>query len=93
MAEAVTIKGIKVLAAAVEVDDAKVLRDTGDQLRDKLGNAEPAPNLVRALRAAEVLEHIGTPEARQVLEALAKGAPGHRLTEAAAAALRRLEGG
>ena len=26
------------LAAAVEVDDAKVLRDTGDQLRDKLGS-------------------------------------------------------
>ena len=38
MAEVVTIKGIQVLAAAVEVDDAKVLRDTGDQLRDKLGS-------------------------------------------------------
>src|SRR6185312_9936126 len=38
MAEAVTIKGIKVLAAAVDVDDAKVLRDTGDQLKDKLGS-------------------------------------------------------
>ncbi|HEY5950548.1 MAG TPA: alanine--tRNA ligase [Kofleriaceae bacterium] len=38
MAEAVTIKGIRVLAAQVEVDDAKVLRDTGDQLRDKLGS-------------------------------------------------------
>jgi len=38
MAEVVTIKGIKVLAASVEVDDAKVLRDTGDQLRDKLGS-------------------------------------------------------
>jgi alanyl-tRNA synthetase len=38
LAEAVMIKGIKVLAAAVEVDDAKVLRDTGDQLRDKLGS-------------------------------------------------------
>ena len=38
LSEAVTIKGIKVLAAAVEVDDAKVLRDTGDQLRDKLGS-------------------------------------------------------
>ena len=38
MAEASTIKGIKVLAAAIEVDDAKVLRDTGDQLRDKLGS-------------------------------------------------------
>jgi alanyl-tRNA synthetase len=38
LSEVVTIKGIKVLAAAVEVDDAKVLRDTGDQLRDKLGS-------------------------------------------------------
>jgi alanyl-tRNA synthetase len=38
MAELVTIKGIKVLAASVEVDDAKVLRDTGDQLRDKIGS-------------------------------------------------------
>jgi alanyl-tRNA synthetase len=34
----VTIKGIKVLAAAVEVDDKAVLRTTGDQLRDKLGS-------------------------------------------------------
>jgi alanyl-tRNA synthetase len=38
LAEAIMIKGIKVLAAAVEVDDAKVLRDTGDALRDKLGS-------------------------------------------------------
>ena len=38
MTDVVTIKGIKVLAASVEVDDAKVLRDTGDQLRDKLGS-------------------------------------------------------
>jgi alanyl-tRNA synthetase len=38
MNEAVTIKGIRVLAAQVDVDDAKVLRDTGDQLRDKLGS-------------------------------------------------------
>jgi alanyl-tRNA synthetase len=38
LAETVTIKGIKVLAVAVEVDDAKVLRDTGDQLKNKLGS-------------------------------------------------------
>jgi alanyl-tRNA synthetase len=38
MSETVTIKGIKVLAVQVDVDDAKVLRDTGDQLRDKLGS-------------------------------------------------------
>jgi alanyl-tRNA synthetase len=38
MAETVTIKGIRVLAAQIDVDDAKVLRDTADQLRDKLGS-------------------------------------------------------
>jgi alanyl-tRNA synthetase len=38
LSDVVVIKGIKVLAASVEVDDAKVLRDTGDQLRDKLGS-------------------------------------------------------
>jgi alanyl-tRNA synthetase len=38
MAETVIVKGVKVLAAQVEVDDAKVLRDTGDALKDKLGS-------------------------------------------------------
>jgi alanyl-tRNA synthetase len=38
MSEAVEVAGVKVLAAATEVDDAKVLRETGDQLRDKLGS-------------------------------------------------------
>jgi len=38
LSQVVEIKGIKVLAAALEVDDVKVLRETGDQLRDKLGS-------------------------------------------------------
>jgi alanyl-tRNA synthetase len=38
LSEVVVIKGISVLAAAVDVDDAKVLRDTGDQLKQKLGS-------------------------------------------------------
>jgi hypothetical protein len=38
----------------------------------------------------EVLEHIGTPEAREVLKALAKDAPDARLTREAKAALERL---
>jgi WD40 repeat protein len=44
---------------------------------------------LRAYRAVEVLELIGTPEARQVLETLAKGAPGALLTMSAQAALKR----
>jgi hypothetical protein len=45
---------------------------------------------VRAVRAVAVLEQIGTPEARQVLEALARGAPDALLTQDAQAALGRL---
>jgi RNA polymerase sigma factor (sigma-70 family) len=45
---------------------------------------------LRDHRAIQALEHIGTPAAQEVLEALAKGAPGARRTEEAQAALRRL---
>jgi hypothetical protein len=45
---------------------------------------------LRALRALEVLEAAGTPAARELLRALAKGAPDAALTQEAAAALGRL---
>ena len=44
---------------------------------------------LRAYRAVEVLERIGTPEAREVLQALAKGAPGALVSQSAQAALAR----
>jgi hypothetical protein len=50
----------------------------------------PGPRL-RALGALEVLEAIGTPEARKVLEGLAQGAPEARLTQEAKASLLRLD--
>jgi RNA polymerase sigma factor (sigma-70 family) len=47
-------------------------------------------NRLRMLRAVEVLEHIDTPEARQLLEKLAGGAAGAAQTREAKAALERL---
>ncbi len=55
-----------------------------DQTRDW------TPERLRSHRAIQVLEHIGTQPAREVLQALADGAPETHRTEAAKAALRRL---
>jgi hypothetical protein len=49
------------------------------------------PERLRELRAVEVLEHIATPSARDLLTDLAKGAPGARLTVEAKASLERLK--
>jgi WD40 repeat protein len=49
-----------------------------------------SPGRLRVLRALEVLEHIGTAEAAEVLRELAGGAPEARLTQEAQGALGRL---
>jgi WD40 repeat protein len=46
--------------------------------------------VLRSLRAVEVLEQVGSSEARQVLDALAAGMPSARLTREAKGALQRL---
>jgi hypothetical protein len=56
----------------------------------KKRDAVPSQDELRELRAVEVLEAIGTPPARSILESLTKGAPGARFTDEAGAALERL---
>jgi WD40 repeat protein len=58
------------------------------QLEAWSGNS---PEHLRLLRALETLEFSGTLEARQVLQRLARGAPGATLTEDARAALGRMK--
>lgn len=58
------------------------------QVLSKLEPSVPGERL-RALRAVQVLEYIGTSEAREHLRVLAKGIPDARLTREAKAALER----
>jgi WD40 repeat protein len=57
----------------------------------KLETMPLPPETVRQLRALEVLEEIGSPLARQLIEKLASGAPGEPLTVEARSALERLK--
>jgi WD40 repeat protein len=59
-------------------------------LLDNLPRVETRPERLRELRAVEALERAGTPDARRVLEALAKGDAAALLTQHAHAALKRL---
>jgi WD40 repeat protein len=61
------------------------------QLLDRMEGPVVHPEHLRWLRALEVLEGVGTPEARALLQKLAGGVPGARLTREARASLQRLE--
>ena len=51
----------------------------------------PTPERLRIQRAMMVLEQIGNPEAKELLETLSKGAEGALLTEEAKAAVKRMK--
>jgi WD40 repeat protein len=60
------------------------------QLIEQAEQGRWAPDSLRVLRAIEVLEQVGSPEARAVLATLASGAPQARLTMQARGSLERL---
>jgi hypothetical protein len=66
------------------------LRRRLEALLTRLEGPIVSAETLRRLRASEVLEHIGSDDARSVLRALAEGAPVARLTREAKAALERL---
>src|SRR5262249_46916303 len=69
--------------------ESRVTLETRQRVQQLLAKvATPSGEQLRQLRALEALEHAGTPEARRVLEAAARGAPEARLTREAQATLR-----
>lgn len=76
----------KSLDSGITVEKARRI----EQLLAKLVGPMPSPEQLRAIRAVVVLEQIGSPEARQVLQRVAGGASGARQTQEAMAAMERL---
>ena len=66
------------------------VRQRCDHLLGRLKPDAPSPERLRQERAMELLEGVATPEAKRLLEELAKGAPQARITAEAKAALGRL---
>jgi hypothetical protein len=82
-AEPVLSKALKTSSSLEQISRIK-------KLLEAIKIPVPAEEAVRASRAIEVLEWIGTSEARRLLEKLANGPPGGRLTEEANSAQRRI---
>jgi WD40 repeat protein len=78
------------LTKALEQKPAAEKRRRIEELLEGFEKSGPASDLLQPMRALEVLEHIATPEAREALEALAKGPPDAKLTREAKAILQRL---
>jgi hypothetical protein len=76
------------LRATLSAQPSPELRRRAEALLAQLDPSR-SPALLRSLRAVESLEHLATPEARQLLEQLAAGAPEARLTREAKATLER----
>jgi hypothetical protein len=77
------------LEKALEKAPSAEVKQRAESLLAKLDEGTPGAEVLRELRALEVLEAVGTPEARQVVEGLANGTAGARLTREAKGTLER----
>jgi WD40 repeat protein len=82
---------IPLIRTALQGDVSPEARKRLEALVAKEPRREPTGETLRSIRAIQVLEMIGTTEARSVLEGLANGTPDATVTEAAKAALRRMK--
>jgi hypothetical protein len=78
------------LQKTLEGQASAEVRQRVERLLEKLREVGGSAEQVCQLRMLEVVEQIGSPEARQLLEKLAAGATEAALTQEAKAALRRL---
>jgi hypothetical protein len=78
----------KALAAKPSVEASRRI----DLLLEAMKRAPFSPDQLQAMRGVEVLERIGTTEARDWLSALAQGDPFAQATREARLALHRLQG-
>jgi hypothetical protein len=78
------------LRAALRQGPSAEMRRQLVTLLDALKETQPTAEQLRVSRALEVLEQVGSAEARRLLEELATGAPGARQTLEARAAFERL---
>jgi WD40 repeat protein len=82
---------VPALRQALKTTDSAEASGRISRLIDRVGIAKLPAEGLRGARAAEVMEWVGSPEAKKLLEAWAAGAEGARLTIEAKAALDRLK--
>jgi WD40 repeat protein len=78
------------LRAALRRDPSPEVRRRIEQLLRDIAQRPPAPEVLRRVRSIQILEQIGSPAARDILQTLAKGDPDAWLTREAKASLDRL---
>jgi RNA polymerase sigma factor (sigma-70 family) len=80
----------KALRRALQADPPLEVRRRLEQLLKGINDPVPSVETLQALRALAVLERIASPQARELVQALAQGAPDAYLTREARATLARL---